>query len=209
MTEAGSTEVGSEELSESRAADRRCSGWSRPTYAAPTAGSCFVEYHGSAEPGALFWNIRFVRPSTIGPKGHPLEAETPAWAIHPSISPLPGEPVIRKKASDSFFETRLAELTEAAEINHLIIVGGMTEYCVDTTCRRAVTLGYDVTLVADAHLTRDTPVLTAAQIIAHHNLLLNGFAAGIHSIKVIPTDQVSLRNSPESRKPGDQSPIPT
>jgi len=144
-----------------------------------------------------------------GPKGHPLEAETPAWAIHPSISPLPGEPVIRKKASDSFFETRLAELTEAAEINHLIIVGGMTEYCVDTTCRRAVTLGYDVTLVADAHLTRDTPVLTAAQIIAHHNLLLNGFAAGIHSIKVIPTDQVSLRNSPESRKPGDQSPIPT
>ena len=144
-----------------------------------------------------------------GPKGHPLEAETPAWAIHPSISPLSGEPVIRKKASDSFFETALAELAEAAEITHLIIVGGMTEYCVDTTCRRAVTLGYDVTLVADAHLTRDTPVLTAAQIIAHHNLLLNGFAAGIHSIKVIPTDEVSLRNSPESRKPGDQSPIPS
>ncbi|MGD0793287.1 MAG: cysteine hydrolase family protein [Terriglobales bacterium] len=127
-----------------------------------------------------------------GPKGHPLEAETSAWAIHPSVLPMSGDPVIRKKASDSFFETRLAEELRAGKIRHLIIVGGMTEYCVDTTCRRAVTLGYDVTLVADAHLTRDTPVLTAAQIIAHHNLLLDGFAAGTHSIKVKPTGEISL-----------------
>jgi nicotinamidase-related amidase len=127
-----------------------------------------------------------------GPKGHPLEAETSAWAIHPSILPMSGEPVIRKKASDSFFETGLAEELQTGEIRHLIIVGGMTEYCVDTTCRRAVTLGYDVTLVADAHLTRDTPVLTAAQIIAHHNLLLDGFAAGTRSIAVTPTGEISL-----------------
>jgi nicotinamidase-related amidase len=125
-----------------------------------------------------------------GPKGHPLEADTPAWAIHPSISPLSGEPVIRKKASDSFFETELAEKIQTGQITHLIIAGGMTEYCVDTTCRRAITLGYDVTLVGDAHLTRDTPVLTASQIIAHHNLILNGFAAGIHSIRVIPTGEI-------------------
>ncbi len=127
-----------------------------------------------------------------GPKGHPLETHTPSWAIHPSISPRSGEPVIRKKASDSFFETELANKIQAGEITHLIIAGGMTEYCVDTTCRRAVTLGYDVTLVADAHLTRDTPVLTASQIIAHHNLTLDGFAAGAHSIKVIPTGKLAL-----------------
>jgi len=127
-----------------------------------------------------------------GPKGHPIEAETAAWAIHPAILPLSGEPVIRKKASDSFFETRLTAELQAGEIRHLIIVGAMTEYCVDTTCRRAVTLGYDVTLVADAHLTRDTPVLTAAQIIAHHNLLLDGFEAGIHSIRVTPASAISF-----------------
>jgi nicotinamidase-related amidase len=127
-----------------------------------------------------------------GPKGHPLEAETSAWAIHPSILPMRGEPVIRKKASDSFFKTGLAEELQTGEISHLIIVGGMTEYCVDTTCRRAVTLGYDVTLVADAHLTRDTPVLTASQIIAHHNLLLDGFAAGTRSIAVTPTGEIPL-----------------
>jgi nicotinamidase-related amidase len=68
-----------------------------------------------------------------GPKGHPIEAETAAWAIHPSIPPLSGEPVIRKKASDSFYETRLAEELQTRKISHLIIAGGMTEYCIDTT----------------------------------------------------------------------------
>jgi nicotinamidase-related amidase len=127
-----------------------------------------------------------------GPKGHPLETNSPAWAIHPAISPLSGELVIRKKASDSFFETELAERLRTDGIGQLIIAGGKTEYCVDTTCRRAVTLGYDVTLVADAHLTRDTRILTAAQIIAHHNLLLAGFSAGIHSIKVTPASEIFL-----------------
>jgi nicotinamidase-related amidase len=127
-----------------------------------------------------------------GPKGHPIEAETGPWAIHPSIVPRQGEPVIRKKASDSFFETGLAEKLEHGQIEHLVVAGAMTEYCVDTTCRRAVTLGYDVTLVGDAHLTRDTPVLSASQIIAHHNLLLDGFDAGDCSIKVAPTNEVSL-----------------
>ncbi len=127
-----------------------------------------------------------------GAKGSPIEAETAAWAIHPSIHPLDGERVIRKKASDSFFETSLAEELQTGNIGHLIIAGAMSEYCVDTTCRRAVTLGYDVTLAGDAHLTRDTPDLAAAQIIAHHNLLLDGFAAGLHSVKVTPTAQISF-----------------
>ncbi len=72
-----------------------------------------------------------------GPKGHPIEVNTPDWAIPASIRPLDGEPVIHKRASDSFFETKLAEELQSRRIKHLIIVGGMTEYCIDTTCRRA------------------------------------------------------------------------
>lgn len=127
-----------------------------------------------------------------GPKEHPLEVGTPGWAIDPSIPPLPGEPIIRKQASDSFFETPLAEQLHAAGINSLVIAGGMTEYCIDTTCRRALTLGFDVTLVGNAHLTRDNSVLTAAQIVAHHNLILDGFEAGANSIKVTPTNRISF-----------------
>jgi len=57
----------------------------------------------------------------------------------------------------------------------LIICGLQTDFCVDTTVRRAFTLGYHVTLVADAHSTLDNGVLTAAQIIAHHNATLGNF----------------------------------
>jgi nicotinamidase-related amidase len=47
-----------------------------------------------------------------------------------------------------------------------------TEYCVDSACRAAAALGYRSVLVSDAHTTFDTSVLSAAQIIAHHNLTL-------------------------------------
>ena len=42
-----------------------------------------------------------------GPKSHPLETNTKGWEIHPSIKPQDGEPVVRKRAPDSFFETTL------------------------------------------------------------------------------------------------------
>ena len=44
-----------------------------------------------------------------------------------------------------------------------------TEFCVDTTTRRALAAGYPVVLVADAHTPEDKPHLSAAQIIRHHN----------------------------------------
>jgi len=125
-----------------------------------------------------------------GSKGHALEPGTTGWAIHPSLKPAADEPIIRKRESDSFFETTLQEELKKRGIKHLVIAGGMTEYCVDTTCRRATSLGYDVTLARDAHLTRDNGVLTAANIIAHHNLVLDDFGAGDHVIKAKPTDEI-------------------
>lgn len=125
-----------------------------------------------------------------GPRGHPLQTHTKGWEIHPSIKPLDSESVVRKRESDSFFETTLQQELEKRGITRLIILGGVTEYCVDTTCRRATSLGYDVMLARDAHLTRDNGVLTAANIIAHHNFVLDDFGAGDHVITVKPADQI-------------------
>src|SRR4026207_904486 len=88
-----------------------------------------------------------------GPEGQEVEVGSRGWQIHPAIAPAPGEPVIRKRASDSFFGTALQSELEERGIRHLASTGAMTEYCVDTTCRRATSLGYDVTLVSDAHTT--------------------------------------------------------
>lgn len=127
-----------------------------------------------------------------GEAGHPLEAGTEEWQIHPEIKPHEEDLIIRKRASDSFFETTLQDELESRGIKHLIVAGCMTEYCVDTTSRRSVSMGYDVTLVSDAHTTIDNKLLTAAQIIAHHNALLDGFDAGSHAISVKPAEEVNL-----------------
>jgi nicotinamidase-related amidase len=127
-----------------------------------------------------------------GGVGDPLEVNSEGWAIHPEIKPDKEDLIIRKRASDSFFETTLESELKARGIERLVIAGCQTEYCVDTTTRRAVTMGYDVTLVSDAHTTMDTNVLSAAQIIEHHNLLLNGFDAGSHAVTVKPADEVTV-----------------
>ncbi len=126
------------------------------------------------------------------PQGYQLESGTPAWQIHPSIEPQKGEPIVHKQSPDSFYDTPLQELLREQGIEHLIIVGAQTNYCVDTTTRRALSMGYDVTLVSDAHTTDDSEVLTAAQIIAHHNDTLDGFRAGEHRARVKSTSEVVL-----------------
>lgn len=125
-----------------------------------------------------------------GPSGHRLERGLPGWQIRQEILPADNEPIIYKRACDAFFETTLGAELSSRETDRLIIAGCMTEYCVDTTVRRAVSLGYNVTLVADGHLTADSGALTFEQIVAHHNSLLDGFDAGSHSVQVVRADQV-------------------
>jgi nicotinamidase-related amidase len=125
-----------------------------------------------------------------GPSGHRLETGSIGWQIRPEISPIEGEPVIHKSACDSFFETTFGTELESRGIERLMVAGCMTQYCVDTTVRRAVSLGYDVTLVADGHMTADCSALGFEQIIGHHNALLDGFDAGRHSVTVAPLDRV-------------------
>ena len=126
-----------------------------------------------------------------GPIGHRLQRGSAGWQIRAEIAPAPLDPVIHKSACDSFFETTLAAELARRQIDRLIVGGCMTEYCVDTSVRRAVSLGYDVTLVADGHMTADSGDLTFDQIIAHHNSLLDGFDAGSHSVRVVRLDQIS------------------
>ena len=129
-----------------------------------------------------------------GRKGHRLEPNTAGWPIHPNIAPTNGDIVVHKRACDSFFDTDLQSKLEKYDINHLVVVGCMTEYCIDTTCRRAVSLGYDVTLIKDAHTTCDNELLTAAQIIAHHNSLLDGLNAGEHEIILKSANEMDFLN---------------
>jgi nicotinamidase-related amidase len=70
------------------------------------------------------------------------------------------------------------------------VTGCRSDYCVDTTCRSAISHGYDVTLVSDAHSTINRTVLTADLIVAHHNATLNGFGPEERQIAVKPTSEI-------------------
>lgn len=87
-----------------------------------------------------------------------------------------GDRIVEKTTPDSFHKTNLNQVLQEKEIEHVIISGMQTEYCVDTTTRRAFSEGYKVTLVSDAHSTFHTDVLRAEDIIKHHNVVFGAFA---------------------------------
>src|SRR5947209_13875479 len=123
------------------------------------------------------------------------EIGSPGWQIHPAITPIEGELLLRKPETDAFYGTSLQEELTARGIRHLVIAGCKTEYCVDATCRRATNLGYNVTLVKDAHSTTDNAILSAQQIIAYHNHILQMVWSDEHGevvgVTVKPTSDIA------------------
>ncbi len=115
-------------------------------------------------------------------EGLSLAPHSVGWQIHAMVAPLVGEVILRKRASDAFYQTPLQETLDALHIHRLVITGCRTEMCIDTTSRTAISRGYDVTLVQDAHSTVDSEVLSSTQIVAHHNYTLDDFGTDEHVI---------------------------
>ncbi|MGB7594291.1 MAG: cysteine hydrolase family protein [Erysipelotrichaceae bacterium] len=99
----------------------------------------------------------------------------PGWFIHPDITPSDKDKIILKTTPDAFHNTELQDLLTRLKVERLVVAGLQSEYCIDTTCRRAFSLGYKTILVSDAHSTADSATLTAAQIIGHHNQVLSSW----------------------------------
>ncbi|MBB3218038.1 nicotinamidase-related amidase [Ochrobactrum sp. RC6B] len=127
-----------------------------------------------------------------GGPGDELEKGTAGWQIREELALKPGDVLVEKRSCDSFHETDLQTVLEQRNISHLVVGGCQTQYCVDTTVRRAVSLGYDVTLIGDAHTTGDTASLQFADIVAHHNETLSGFRAGNARVRVRPAADISF-----------------
>lgn len=114
-----------------------------------------------------------------GGPGAPHAPGEPGWAIYPDIAPLAGELVVQKTTPDSFYKTTLKDELTTRGIEELVLAGIQTDYCVDTTCRRATSEGYTVTLIGDAHSTWAASGLSAQQIIDHHNTVLGDWFATV------------------------------
>ncbi|MEH7457624.1 cysteine hydrolase family protein [Bacillus sp. JJ1127] len=120
-----------------------------------------------------------------GKAGSLLERETPGWGIHTSIAPLTEDIIIEKNHPDSFHRTNLQQELDERNIKQIVVTGIQTEICVDATCRRAYSLGYELTLVEDGHSTYDSKILSASQIIDHHNEIFAQWFANVKPAKQI------------------------
>jgi nicotinamidase-related amidase len=111
----------------------------------------------------------------VGPPGSPIEPGSALTQLLPALGiDAQIDTVFEKRRPSCFAGTDLAQRLANAGVGELVIAGMQTEYCVDTTCRAARDLGFQARLVADAHTTMDTPALSAASIIAHHDRTLSG-----------------------------------
>jgi len=119
-----------------------------------------------------------------------LEYGSPGWQLAEGLSVSPSDHYIRKTAADSFHNTELLALLQGLGAKELVICGLQSEFCVDTTTRRALALGYPVILVSDAHSTMDNEVLSAAQISQHHNVTLANITSFGPRVRAIPACNV-------------------
>lgn len=102
------------------------------------------------------------------------KGEGPGFQVHDEINVPASAVTFNKAATNSFYGTPLKDYLKEHKVEHLVMMGCKTEYCIDTAVRTATVNGFDVTLVGDAHSTSDSDTLSGQQIIQHHNRILHG-----------------------------------
>lgn len=113
------------------------------------------------------------------------------WQLAKGLETDSTDIFIRKKTPDSFLGTQLLAEIKSGDIDCLLICGMHTEFCVDTTARRALALGYPVALVSDAHTSAGNNAIKAADVIAHHNITLSNISSFGPRVKLVTSDSWS------------------
>lgn len=104
-----------------------------------------------------------------GKPGTFLEPGAAAWEIAEEVGPQLEEVIVAKEFNDAFLKTELDELLKKRGIEKLILVGLQTEYCIDTSIRSAFAHDYKVVIPEGGNSTFDSSLLSAEQIVKHHN----------------------------------------
>jgi nicotinamidase-related amidase len=122
-----------------------------------------------------------------GGASHPFHPGKPGFDFHDKLAPQPGDDVTVKLMSSAFHGTDFDAKLKARGIDHLIVTGMQSEYCVDSAVRGAYERGYKITLVSDAHSTFNSRAASAEKIIAIQNDTMNGSLA-----KVMKAEEVEF-----------------
>lgn len=118
-----------------------------------------------------------------------LEHGTDAWRLAAGLDARPDDLRLRKTTPDAFLRTDLDAMLRARDVRRVVVCGMHSEFCVDTTTRRALALGYPVVLVSDGHTSAGNAAIPAPQVIAHHNATLTNISSfGPRAVAVASAD---------------------
>jgi nicotinamidase-related amidase len=129
-----------------------------------------------------------------------LRAGSDSWRYVPELVRRDSEPLVQKEYGDAFEETELAAVLAAGGIGRLLVAGAQTDECIRSTLHGAITRGYDVTLIGDAHTTGDNSPFGAPppdQVIAHTNLYWRYHTAPGRTAGTVNTADVDFAASPD------------
>lgn len=146
--------------------------------------------------------VVFVQHEQAADSGGPLVHASPGWQLQSGLQvDEESDAFVRKTTPDAFLRTDLADKLLGCGATELVVCGYATEFCVDTTVRRAAALGFPVTLASDAHTTHDKPHAGADAIRAHHNATLPSLKSFGTPIRAVPAEAIDF-------VPAALSPVP-
>ncbi|MFI9155107.1 isochorismatase family protein [Streptomyces sp. NPDC053367] len=127
-------------------------------------------------------------------EGLPRDSE--GWEFVAELVRRDSEPLVHKSYRDSFEDTDLEAVLAERGVGRLFVTGAQTDFCIRSTAHGALTRGYDVFLVGDAHTTEDLTEYGApapAGVIAHTNLYWEGQRAPGRATGTVATAEVDFK----------------
>ncbi len=127
-----------------------------------------------------------------------LPRDSERWQYVAELPQGDSEPVVHKSYGDSFEDTDLESVLAERRVGRLVVGGAQTDECIRSTLHGAITRGYDVTLVADAHTTEDLSEYgapTPDKVIAHTNLYWENHQAPGRTAGTVTTADIDFAGS--------------
>jgi nicotinamidase-related amidase len=128
--------------------------------------------------------VMYVQHHNVDEPRHPFKPGLPGYPFHDAIAPKAGDDVTVKHKSSAFHGTDFDTKLKTRGIDHLVIAGMQSEFCVNSAIRGAYERDYKITLVSDAHSTGDTRIAKAKDIVALQNLISQDFGAVVPAAEV-------------------------
>ena len=97
-----------------------------------------------------------------------LPRGSPAWQWVPELDPRPTEVIVHKSFNSAFEQTELAAVLQGQGVNHIVLAGAATNWCIRATAYAALDRGYNLTLLEDAHTTEPLELADGRRIEARH-----------------------------------------